>query len=254
MKRRLLQEALKNIVTQNRAPTESIDVIFGRAQKMPLAGVECDECGVCSKVCPSNAIDTSGEWTIDLGKCLFCWDCRRACTKEAISPVDAPDYAVSREGLIFTKNTPPVKNKDTLDAKKLKAVGRSVFIREVDTGSCNGCEVEVNALSNQFYDSERFGIKIVASPRHADVLLITGPLTKNMYDALMKAAAATPEPKVIIAMGTCAISGGLFSKGEVVGEGIGGTVDVDMYVPGCPPAPDRLIRAMLTAFGLTEQK
>jgi Ni,Fe-hydrogenase III small subunit/Fe-S-cluster-containing hydrogenase component 2 len=254
MKKGLFQETVNNIITPKSAPAESVDLLLNRRHKMPLAGDECDGCGDCSKVCPSNAIDTGNGWTIDIGKCIFCWECQRACPKYAVSAVDAPDYAIKRDGLKFAKGEQPAKTKDKISKDKLRIIGRSIFIREIDTGSCGGCEVEVNSLSNQFYDFERFGIKIVPSPRHADVLLISGPLTKNMYEAVKKAVAATPDPKVIIAMGTCAISGGLFSKGDVVGEGICGTVDVDIFIPGCPPSPDKLLRAMLIAFELTEQK
>jgi len=250
MKKGLFQEAINNLVSQKNAPAESIEVLFGRGHKMPMAGPKCDECGDCSAICPGNAIDTEGGWRIDLGKCIFCMECLRTCGKEAIITVDAPDFVLTREDLVFTKNSLPENRKIMIGEEKRKVIGRSVFIRSIDAGSCNGCDVEIHSLSNQFYDFERFGLKIVASPRHADVLLITGPLTKNMHEAFKKAIAATPDPKVIIAMGTCAISGGVFSEGEVVGKGIGGQVAVDVFIPGCPPPPDKLIRAMLAAFGL----
>ncbi|MDR0309926.1 MAG: NADH-quinone oxidoreductase subunit NuoB [Candidatus Methanoplasma sp.] len=254
MKKGLFQEAINNIITPKSAPTESLEAIMAGKHKMPIAGPECDGCGDCSEACPSGAINMEGGWTVDIGRCIFCRECHRICSKGAMSLTDAPDFVLTRNDLVFTKDSPPVKKEDRIEREKLDVFGRSIFIREIDTGSCNGCEVEVTSLSNQFYDVERFGIKIVPSPRHADVLLITGPLTKNMSEALKKAVAATPNPKVVIAMGTCAISGGMFSKGEVVGEGIGEIVKVDMYIPGCPPPPDKLIRAILTAFGLFNER
>jgi Ni,Fe-hydrogenase III small subunit len=184
---------------------------------------------------------------------MFCNRCTDSCEKKVLEHVKAPDYVLERKDMIFRSGEPVRRTPGTIGEKKRKAIGRSVSIRQVDTGSCNACEVEINSLFNQFYDAERFGIKIVASPRHADVLLVTGPLTDNMYDAFLKVIAATPDPKVIVAAGVCAISGGVFSEGEVK-KGIDGTAKVDIYVPGCPPPPDAILRAILQAFGLTEQQ
>jgi Ni,Fe-hydrogenase III small subunit len=122
-------------------------------------------------------------------------------------------------------------------------------IREVDAGSCNGCEVEVNSLSNPIYDLERFGIRIVASPRHADMLLVTGPVTKNMLPALMKTYRATPAPKLVVAMGTCAISGCPFGGSYASGMGVSEVIPVDIFIPGCPPHPRTVIAALLEALG-----
>jgi Ni,Fe-hydrogenase III small subunit/NAD-dependent dihydropyrimidine dehydrogenase PreA subunit len=247
MKKGLIRESAWNVLSK--APTESIEVLYSRRPSMPLANEGCIGCGKCAGECPSKAITLSPEWTIDIGKCISCWECAPVCLENAISKVDAPDYALKREDLLFKKGDAVTIKAETVDAKKLRTMGRSIFIREVDAGSCNACEVEVNALENIFYDTERFGIKTVASPRHADVLLITGPLTENMYGALIGAVAATPDPKVIVAMGSCAISGGLFVEGDVVGRGISDSFKTDIFIPGCPPSPDRLIRSLLSAFG-----
>ena len=238
----------KNLFSRPKA--EDIKVINGRRQKIPFAGDNCDDCGHCAEACPSKAITIDGVWTMNAGKCISCLECVDVCKKNAIEIIDGPDYVLDRSELIFKRGGPKERVCGKINAEKMKAIGRSIHIRDVDTGSCNSCEVEVNSLSNQFYDVERFGIKIVASPRHADVLLITGPVTENMHLALTKVVAATPNPKVIIAMGVCAISGGMFADGNVVGEGIKDTVDVDIFIPGCPPSPDRLIRTLLNAFGL----
>jgi Ni,Fe-hydrogenase III small subunit len=126
---------------------------------------------------------------------------------------------------------------------------RSLAIREVDAGSCNGCELEIVALNNPVYDIERFGIHFVASPRHADMLLVTGPVTRNMELALLKTYRAMAEPKVVIAVGTCGISGGIFGKNyATVGE-VDKVVPVDVYIPGCPPRPQSLLHGILLAIG-----
>jgi Ni,Fe-hydrogenase III small subunit len=135
-----------------------------------------------------------------------------------------------------------------LEAKIMKAFGRSLSIREVDAGSCNGCEVEVNSLTNAVHDIERFGLHIVASPRHADVLLVTGPVTRNMEHALLQTFKATPNPKMVIAMGACACSGGIFKDSYATSNGVGTILPVDVYIPGCPPRPQAIIYAFMVAI------
>lgn len=132
--------------------------------------------------------------------------------------------------------------------------GRSLTIREVDAGSCNACEVEVTALSNPIYDMERFGIHIVASPRHADMLLVTGPVTRNMELALLKTYNATPEPKLVVAMGSCACNGGIFGETYASGGGVDRFIPVDLYIPGCPPRPQAVIFGLMVAVDKIEQK
>jgi Ni,Fe-hydrogenase III small subunit len=124
-------------------------------------------------------------------------------------------------------------------------LGRSLAIRQVDAGSCNGCELEINALQNVVYDLERFGLRFVASPRHADVLLVTGPLTRNMREALERTAACTPDPKWIVAAGDCALDGGIFRDSPAVEGGIGAAMQVDLLIPGCPPSPAQLLEGLL---------
>jgi Ni,Fe-hydrogenase III small subunit/ferredoxin len=247
MKRGLFRESVGNILSK--ASTEGLDVLFARKSVTPFVGGRCDGCGKCADACPSKAIVTTPEWTIDAGRCILCMECLSVCPINAVELVDAPDYTLRREDLIFKRGAAIPLDAGAVGARELKVLRRSVCIREVDTGSCNACEIEVNSLSNRFYDTERFGIRVVASPRHADALLVTGPLTANMYDALIKVVKATPGPKVMIAMGSCAISGGMFVGGDIVGNGIGDSVRADMFIPGCPPPPDRLIRALLSAFG-----
>lgn len=124
-------------------------------------------------------------------------------------------------------------------------LGRSLAIREVDAGSCNGCELEIHALANAFYDIERFGLRFVASPRHADVLLVTGPVTKNMRQALERTYNATPDPKWVVAVGGCAIDGGIFRDSYACVGGVSETVPVDLHIKGCPPSPMELLKGLL---------
>jgi Ni,Fe-hydrogenase III small subunit len=148
---------------------------------------------------------------------------------------------------------PPVKDEEMLaelgasvERAARRRLGRSLSIREVDAGSCNGCELEIHALNNAFYDLERFGLRFVASPRHADVLLVTGPVTRNMREALERTYNATPDPKWVVAVGDCAVDGGIFSGSyAVVGE-VSAVVPVDLHIRGCPPRPTQLLKALLT--------
>ena len=129
-------------------------------------------------------------------------------------------------------------------------LGRSLSIRHVDAGSCNACELELHALSNPFYDIERFGIRFVASPRHADVLTVTGPVTKNMQEALERTYAAMPSPKWVVAIGGCALNGGLFTGSYAVAGGVSAVLPVDLHIPGCPPTPNALLKGLLKLLEL----
>jgi Ni,Fe-hydrogenase III small subunit len=135
-----------------------------------------------------------------------------------------------------------------LDTATRRRLGRSLAIRQVDAGSCNGCELEIHALNNAFYDLERFGLSFVASPRHADVLLVTGPVTKNMADALKRTFDATPSPKWVVSVGGCALDGGIFAGSYAVAGGVGDVIPVDVHVPGCPPSPTALLKGLLSLF------
>ncbi len=132
-----------------------------------------------------------------------------------------------------------------VDHAARRRLGRSLSIREVDAGSCNGCELEIHALNNAFYDLERFGLRFVASPRHADVLLVTGPVTRNMREALERTYNATPDPKWVVAVGDCAVDGGLFAGSYAVVGGVGHVVPVDLHIRGCPPRPIQLLAGLL---------
>lgn len=143
---------------------------------------------------------------------------------------------------------------EELKRKVREVFGRSLAIREVDAGSCNGCEVEVNSLTNAIHDIERFGLHIVASPRHADMLLVTGPVTRNMEIPLRQTYNATPGPKMVVAMGSCAISGGIYRGSYAVLDGVDKVLPVDVYIPGCPPRPQAIIQGILVALGKMEER
>ena len=133
----------------------------------------------------------------------------------------------------------------SVDRAARRRLGRSLSIREIDAGSCNGCELEIHALNNAFYDLERFGLRFVASPRHADVLMVTGPVTKNMRQALERTYAATPDPKWVVAVGDCALDGGIFAGSYAVVGGVSSVVPVDLHIRGCPPNPTALLKGLL---------
>jgi Ni,Fe-hydrogenase III small subunit len=135
-----------------------------------------------------------------------------------------------------------------------RRLGRTLSIREVDAGSCNGCELEIHALSNVFYDLERFGLRFVASPRHADVLMVTGPVTVNMREALERTYRATPGPKWIVAVGACGRDGGVFAGSYACVGGVGAVLPVDLHIPGCPPSPIALLKGLLALLQTAEAR
>jgi Ni,Fe-hydrogenase III small subunit len=136
-----------------------------------------------------------------------------------------------------------------VDRAAHRRLGRSLSIREVDAGSCNGCELEIHALNNAFYDLERFGLRFVASPRHADVLMVTGPVTKNMREALERTYRATPDPKWVVAIGDCAANGGIFAGSYACVGGVSAVVPVDLHIRGCPPTPNDLLKGLIALLG-----
>jgi Ni,Fe-hydrogenase III small subunit len=148
---------------------------------------------------------------------------------------------------------PPDALGRALERAAFRRLGRSLAIRQVDAGSCNGCELEIHALNNPFYDLERFGLHFVASPRHADVLMVTGPVTRNMREALERTYAATPEPKWVVAVGDCARGGGCFAGSYAIAGGVDAVLPVDLYVPGCPPDPTTLLQGLLVLLQSVSQ-
>ena len=231
-----------------------------------------------AEVCPTGAISLydkgdSRRVTVDYGLCVFCGLCAEASPDQAVRVTQEFELATSdRRNLVLTaeyklnadrthrrlsKVDRQSVNAET-DVESLgqktratiqKILGRSLAIREVDAGSCNGCELEIVALNNPVYDIERFGIQFVASPRHADMLLVTGPVTRNMELALLKTYRAMAEPKVVVAVGACGVSGGIFGENYASLGSVDKVLPVDVYIPGCPPRPQALLHGILLAVG-----
>jgi Ni,Fe-hydrogenase III small subunit/Pyruvate/2-oxoacid:ferredoxin oxidoreductase delta subunit len=211
----------------------------------------CPEgCRDCAAACPTDAVTVeTGSVRLDLGRCLFCGECATACPEGAIRYTSEFRLAARRrEELLRIDDGPPV-GAAALEEDVRRIFGRSLRLRQVSAGGCNGCEVEVNVLNTVVFDLARFGIQFVASPRHADGLLITGPVTQGMREALRLAYDAVPAPKLVIAVGACAISGGPYVDHPEVSNGADTSVPVDLFVPGCPPHPWTILDGLLRLLG-----
>ena len=259
-----------------------------------LAAERCTTCGACEAICPTKAISvqdgkqgaTEPRLALDLGRCIFCRKCETACPNGAItftgsfrmgarakadlvlgivphvSSTRASSLDVSNEthkaastdtkGQAF--NSEETRLIEALDQKMLKIFGRAMKIRQVSAGGCNACEADINVLETIGFDLSRFGISITASPRHADAIIVTGPVSKNMELALRKTYEAMPSPKLVIAVGACAISGGIYRGLPDVCNGADSVIPVDLYIPGCPPHPMTILNALLELLGRLPRK
>jgi Ni,Fe-hydrogenase III small subunit/ferredoxin len=240
------------------APSFRGDVIYAKSDAQPLDSDLCRKVeGACApKAIASKEVDGRRQLTLDKGRCIMCGLCEEVAPAlfEVHSRFAQPVKRRSDLVVAWRSDEAPDgldhSHEDLgkrLSEKITKILGRSLAIREVDAGSCNGCEVEVAALNNAIYDIERFGVHFVASPRHADVLLVTGVGSRNMESALRRTYDATPDPKVVVAVGACASSGGIFGDTYATSGGIGNIVPVNVYVPGCPPRPEALLYGLLLA-------
>ncbi|MDD5263124.1 MAG: NADH-quinone oxidoreductase subunit NuoB [Methylacidiphilales bacterium] len=240
-----------------KGPAPALPDRHGGALKVEAArcGEGCDD---CIPVCPTEAITRlpSKNVALDLGRCIFCAACVEACPQDAITQTGDHRMAVRRrEDLVLGETgNEEVRLADALDKKLRKLFGRSLRLRQVSAGGCNACEADVNVLGTIGWDLSRFGIQFVASPRHADGLLITGPVTKGMELALKKTWDAVPEPKIVIAVGACAIAGGPFVGNPQILNGAASVVPVDLYIPGCPPHPLTILDGLLRLLGRLEEK
>ncbi len=216
-----------------------------------LTPVDCGDCRACYEACPTAALlPTEGAPgstpTLDMGRCTFCGACRAACPKQAIAFTGEHCMAAfTREDLLVIPGkaapqaaTPPVPGKFSIFKRSLK-------LRQVSAAGCNACEADCNVLGTLVFDLPRFGIDFVASPRHADGIVLTGPVSENMRLATIDTYHATPEPRLVVAVGACAISGGLFRQSPQCNNGISDILPVDLFIPGCPPNPWTILDGLL---------
>jgi Ni,Fe-hydrogenase III small subunit/NAD-dependent dihydropyrimidine dehydrogenase PreA subunit len=205
-----------------------------------------DGCRECIDACPTDALALDQDGLgLNLGRCLFCPECTSACPTGAIAFTTGHRMAARhRDDLVVRLGMR--ERAQALDDRMLRLFRRSLKLRQVSAGGCNGCESDVNVLGTIVFDLGRFGIQYVASPRHADGLLITGPVTENMKLALEKTYQAVPPPKIVIAVGACAISGGPYAGHDEVRDGAESVVPVDLYIPGCPPHPLTILDGLLS--------
>jgi Ni,Fe-hydrogenase III small subunit/formate hydrogenlyase subunit 6/NADH:ubiquinone oxidoreductase subunit I len=213
-----------------------------------------DGCQACADACPTDAITVDDKKVrLDLGRCLFCVDCTQACPQGAIRYTQ--DYRLAtRTRADLTLEGQTLKLADALDEKSRRLFGRSLKLRQVCAGGCNACEADLNVLNTIVFDLGRFGIQFVASPRHADGMVVTGPVTQNMRSALLATYEAIPAPKLVIAVGACAISGGPYVDNPEVHNGCSSVLPVDLFIPGCPPHPLTILDGLLRLLGRLEPK
>jgi len=227
---------------------------------------KCTRCMKCLNACPTGAIvfvdkdeQKKKSPAVNIDECIFCRFCEEVCPNGAVNLSNK--FELAQKSRLALRETPLfVQEEDVkgleyellgkqLKEKVNKIYGKSLHIREVDAGSCNGCDNEINALNGPYNDIERFGIHFVASPRHADMLLVTGCVTRNMEEALIKTYNSAPSPKLVVAVGACACSGGMFKNSYAGKNGVDSILPVDVYIPGCPPRPQALIYGILKAIG-----
>ncbi len=214
-----------------------------------------DGCDACREACPTDAIRIAGSTvSLDLGRCIFCPECESACPEGFITFTDDHRLATRSRADLHLPAGEERKLADALDAKLGRLFGRSLKLRVVSAGDCNGCAADVNVLSTIGWDLGRFGIQYVASPRHADGIVVMGPVPENMRLAVRKTYDAIPDPKIVIAIGACAISGGIYAGHPEQHDGVEAILPVDLFIPGCPPHPLTILDGFLRLLGRIEDR
>jgi Ni,Fe-hydrogenase III small subunit/formate hydrogenlyase subunit 6/NADH:ubiquinone oxidoreductase subunit I len=273
----ILRKSLSTGVVTTRYPASPPELSVHARGRPEIDWPNWKDARPSATICPTGAIsyeDATGQRVarLDLGKCIFCGLCAdvdkavrmtnncECAARHRDELITSARYALNADGthnLRPDAPTLPMSDSPTrietlgeqIRERSTKLLGRSLHIREVDAGSCNGCEIEIVNLSSPIYDLERFGIHFVASPRHADMLLVTGPVTRNMELALRKTYDAMPAPRLVVAVGACGCSGGIFGVNYATRGAVDTVVPVDVYIPGCPPNPFALLHGILTAIG-----
>jgi Ni,Fe-hydrogenase III small subunit len=253
----MILDVVKRSLTGPRAliPVEQL-LTDARGSRMPDVDAGRLTPAIAQRVvesCPTSALSLNGSHlALNYGECIGCGNCIEAGEGALVAAAKLVCCGVSKPALVrrwdVQSRSEIIAGEPVMaeTAKRIRAiVGRALNIRQVDAGSCNGCEGEIIALNNPYYDLERFGIHFVASPKHADMLLVTGPVTRNMAEAVRQTYAATPSPKLVVAVGACGCTGGIFAGSDAVVGGVDSVIPVDGYIPGCPPSPAMLLNGIL---------
>ena len=279
---KILNQAFATGIVTTDYPARPMELIPNLRGRPVIDFEKAVNCLPAALICPTGALTVEDKQDnrkvmLDYGRCIFCGLCGEASADNTIRISGEIELAArERSHLVssayyrldavgeqqFLKMAPAGRQpteaeeavKEQLQEKIRRVLGRSLQIREVDAGSCNGCEVEITGLNSPIYDSERLGIRFVASPRHADMLLVTGPVTRGMEIPLKKAYNATPEPRLVVAVGACGCSGGIFGCNYASLGGVDQVIPVDVYIPGCPPPPQALLHGILLAVGRFQEK
>ena len=271
-----LRQSLQTGVVTTHYPDTPAEVAPNARGRPVIAWAGWKDARPAAAVCPTGAVECRDDFgtravTLDLGRCIFCGLCAdvdpaiRLTSQCELAARSRPElrqtvrYRLHDDGTQGGMVEPAAAANAgvsavevagrQLQARMQSVLGRSLHIRAVDAGSCNGCEVEIHGLNSPVYDLERFGVHFVASPRHADMLLVTGPVTRNMELALRKTYDATPDPRLVVAVGACGCSGGIFGQNYATCGAVDSVLPVDVYIPGCPPNPHALLQGILLAIG-----
>ena len=246
---RILGKSLQTGIVTTAYPAKSDSPAAGFRGLPEWRPESCNRCGDCAAQCPTQAIKLGpGDkyWSIDARRCLFCGYCEDACARQAVR-LGLQYELAELAGLTGAANQRNNQVQKATGRQEAGIFSRSVHIRHLDAGSCNGCDWELVNLTGPVYDIQRLGFDFVASPRHADLLMVTGPVTRNLEIAVQRTFAATPAPKLVVAAGTCACSGGICGRSYASAGGVDNILPVDVYIPGCPPRPQALIDGLLKA-------